>query len=394
MLATFVIGLREGLEAALIVGIVAAFLRQSGRSDALRLVWIGVGATVAFSAGVAILLQVWHGSLPHAQQEALEAIIGFAAVGMVTYMILWMRSHARGLRRDIEDATSTALAQGSALALVAMAVLAVLREGLETAVFLLAAFQASEEPLLAGVGAVLGVIVAVGMGYGIYRGGVRLNLGRFFRVTGVVLVFVAAGLVASSLHAAHEAGWLTIGQQQALDLTWLVQPGTLWSALLTGVLGIPPQPTMIELIGYLAYLVPMLVVVLWPVRPARVAQAAATLAIALVLVACSPSASEPASSEGPASGAADATVVSVTLTNDGCAPDPNTVPTGTAEIEVTNEGGDQVSEVELMQGDTVLGEAENLAPGLSGSFSAEVEPGTYTVYCPGADVEESPLEVE
>jgi high-affinity iron transporter len=394
MLATFVIGLREGLEAALIVGIVAAFLRQSGRSDALRLVWIGVAATVAFSAGVAILLQVWHGSLPHAQQEALEAVIGFAAVGMVTYMILWMRGHARGLRRDIEDAASTALARGSALALVAMAVLAVLREGLETAVFLLAAFQASEEPVLAGMGAVLGVIVAVGLGYGIYRGGVRLNLGRFFRITGVVLVFVAAGLVASSLHAAHEAGWLTIGQQQALDLTWLVQPGTLWSALLTGVLGIPPQPTVIELIGYLAYLVPMLLVVLWPVRPARVAQAAGTLAIALVLLGCSPSASDPAASETQASGAAGSTVVSVTLTNAGCAPDPATVPAGTVEFQITNDGGDQVSEVELMQGDSVLAEAENLAPGLSGSFSAAVEPGTYAVYCPGADVEESPLEVE
>jgi high-affinity iron transporter len=373
---------------------VAAFLRQSGRSDALRLVWIGVAATVAFSAGLAILLQVWHGSLPHAQQEALEAVIGFAAVGMVTYMILWMRGHARGLRRDIEDAASTALARGSALALVAMAVLTVLREGLETAVFLLAAFQASEEPVLAGMGAVLGVIVAVGLGYGIYRGGVRLNLGRFFRITGVVLVFVAAGLVASSLHAAHEAGWLTIGQQQALDLTWLVQPGTLWSALLTGVLGIPPQPTVIELIGYLAYLVPMLLVVLWPVRPARVAQAAGTLAIALVLLGCSPSASDPAASETQASGAAGSTVVSVTLTNAGCAPDPATVPAGTVEFQITNDGGDQVSEVELMQGDSVLAEAENLAPGLSGSFSAALEPGTYAVYCPGADVEESPLEVE
>ncbi|HEY7738152.1 MAG TPA: iron uptake transporter permease EfeU [Candidatus Limnocylindria bacterium] len=389
MLATFVIGLREGLEAALIVGIVAAFLRQSGRSDALRLVWIGVAGTVAFCIGVAVLLQIWHGSLPHAQQEALEAVIGLVAVGMVTYMILWMRSHARGLRRDIEDATSTALARGSALALVAAAVLAVLREGLETAVFLLAAFQASEQPLLAGLGAALGVVVAVGLGYAIYRGGVRLDLGRFFRLTGVVLVFVAAGLVASSLHAAHEAGWLTIGQQPALDLAWLVQPGTLWSSLLTGVLGIPPQPTVIELVGYLAYLVPMLLVVLWPVRPARTIQAAATLALMLALLGCSASAGEPGASAG-----SDSTVVSVTLTEAGCAPDPDTVPAGTVEFDVASEGGDGVDEVELMQGETVLAEAENLAPGLSGGFSLELEPGTYTVFCPGADTPESPLEVE
>ncbi len=273
MLATFVIGLREGLEAALIVGIVAAFLKQSGRTDALRLVWIGVALTVAFCVAFAIGLQLWSANLPQAQQEALETVIGFAAVAMVTYMILWMRRHARGLRRDIEESAATALARGSALALVAMAVLAVLREGLETAVFLLAAFQASQAPLAAGLGAVLGVVVAVVIGYGIYRGGVRLNLGRFFRITGVVLVFVAAGLVATSLHTAHAAGWLNIGQAQAFDLTWLVQPGTVLSSLLTGVLGIPAEPAVIEVIGYFLYLVPMLLVVLWPARPARPAPA-------------------------------------------------------------------------------------------------------------------------
>jgi high-affinity iron transporter len=269
MLATFVIGLREGLEAALIVGIVAAFLRQSGRADALRLVWIGVGLTVAFCVAFAVVLQLWSASLPEAQQEALETVIGFAAVAMVTYMILWMRRHARGLRRDIEESAATALARGSALALVGMAVLAVLREGLETAVFLLAAFQASVAPLAAGAGAVLGVLTAVAIGYGIYRGGVRLNLRRFFRITGVVLVFVAAGLVATSLHTAHEAGWLTIGQTPMFDLTGLVQPDTILSALFTGVLGIPAQPVVIEVVGYFLYLVPMLAVVLWPVRPTR-----------------------------------------------------------------------------------------------------------------------------
>lgn len=272
MLATFVIGLREGLEAALIVGIVAAFLRQSGRADALRLVGIGVAITVAFCVAFAVVLQLWSASLPQAQQEALETVIGFAAVAMVTYMILWMRRHARGLRRDIEESAATALARGSALALVAMAVLAVLREGLETAVFLLAAFQASQAPLAAGLGAVLGIVAAVAIGYGIYRGGVRLNLSRFFRITGVVLVFVAAGLVASSLRTAHEAGWLNVGQAMAFDLTWLVQPGTVLSSLLTGVLGIPAQPAVIEVVGYFLYLIPMLLVVLWPVRPARPAQ--------------------------------------------------------------------------------------------------------------------------
>jgi high-affinity iron transporter len=153
-----------------------------------------------------------------------------------------------------------------------MAVFAVLREGLETAVFLLAAFNASESALLAGLGALLGILVAVAVGYGIYRGGVRLNLARFFRITGVILVFVAAGLVASSLHSAYEAGWITFGQTPVADLSWLVQPGTVLSALFTGVLGIPAEPTVIEAIGYFAYLVPMLLIVLWPARPPQPAQ--------------------------------------------------------------------------------------------------------------------------
>jgi high-affinity iron transporter len=272
VLATFVIGLREGLEAALIVGIVAAFLRQAGRADALRFVWIGVALTVAACVAFALGLQLWSANLPYKEQEALETVLGFAAVGVVTYMILWMRSHARGLRRNLEAATASALATGSTVALVTMAVFAVLREGLETAVFLLAAFNASESALLAGLGALLGILVAVAVGYGIYRGGVRLNLARFFRITGVILVFVAAGLVASSLHSAYEAGWVTFGQTAVADLSWLVQPGTVLSALFTGVLGIPREPTVIEAIGHFAYLVPMLLLVLWPSRPPQPAQ--------------------------------------------------------------------------------------------------------------------------
>jgi len=268
MLATFVIGLREGLEAALIVGIVAAFLRQRGRLDALRMVWIGVAIAIAVCAAGAVLLQAWSASLPQAQQEGLETVIGLAAVAMVSYMILWMRGHARGLKRELERATEAAIESGTAAALVAMAVLAVFREGFETAVFLLAAFNASTAPLAAGIGAVLGIVVAAGLGYGLYRGGIRIDLARFFRVTGFVLVLVAAGLVATAAHTAHEAGWLNAGQQQLLDLAWLVQPGSIASALLTGVLGIQPRPTLIEAVAWLAYLVPMALVVLWP-APAR-----------------------------------------------------------------------------------------------------------------------------
>jgi high-affinity iron transporter len=266
VLPTFVIGLREGLEAALIVGIIAAFLGQEGRRDALRQVWIGTAAAVVICIGIGVGLQLVSQDLPQRQQEGLETVVGAFAVAMVTYMIIFMRRHARDLKGDLEGAAASALASGSTRALVLMAFLAVLREGFETAVFLLATFHASGDATASWLGAVIGILLAVAIGYGIYRGGVRLNLARFFRVTGLVLVVVAAGLVMTAFRTANEAGWLTVGQVQAFDLSWLVRPGTPLSSLFTGVLGIQPYPVWIEVIAWLAYLVPMIVIVVWPAR--------------------------------------------------------------------------------------------------------------------------------
>jgi high-affinity iron transporter len=264
VLATLVIGLREGLEASLIVGIIAAFLGRHGRRDALRQVWIGVAAAVVLclliGAGLVVLAQ----ELPQQAQEGLETVIGLFAVVMVTFMIVWMARHSRGMKKELEGAASEALQRGSASALVAMAFLAVLREGFETSVFLVSVLQNSGSVALGGVGAVVGILIAVAIGYGIYRGGVRLNLGRFFKITGLVLVLVAAGLVMSALHTAHEAGWLNAGQAQALDLSWLVRPGTVVESLATGVLGLQARPVVIEVVGWLVYAIPMLVYVAWP----------------------------------------------------------------------------------------------------------------------------------
>jgi high-affinity iron transporter len=264
VLPTFVIGLREGVEASLIVGIVAAFLRQQGRLDALRWMWTGVTVAVVLCIGVAVALQIVDDALPQKQQEGLETVVAAVAVGMVTFMIVWMRRHARSLAGELRTHAAGALASGSVWALVAMAFFAVVREGLETSVFLLAAFQASGNALAAGAGAVLGILVAVGIGWGIYGGGIRLNLSRFFRVTSVALVLVAAGLVMSAIHTAHEATWLNSLQEHAVDLSWLVRPGSVLSSLLTGVLGLQPQPTVGEAAGWLIYAIPMLVFVLWP----------------------------------------------------------------------------------------------------------------------------------
>ena len=267
MLPTFIIGLREGLEAALIVGIVAAFLVRQGRRDALRQVWAGVLLAVGICLAVGIGLDVVEQSLPQAGQEGLETVIGVVAVALVTAMILWMRKHSRTLKSGLEEAATVALARGSTRALVGMAFLAVFREGFETSVFLLATFQASVDRTSSVVGALLGIGAALVLGYGIYRGGTRINLKRFFTVTSVVLVVVAAGLLMTAAHTAHEAGWLDAGQATALDLRWLVQPGTPWSAVVTGVLGLQPRPTVVEAVLWVAYVVALLVVVLWPQRP-------------------------------------------------------------------------------------------------------------------------------
>jgi high-affinity iron transporter len=250
----------------LIVGIVGAFLVREGRGDAMRQVWAGVAVAVALCIGIAVMLRVVGQQLPQREQEGLETVIGVIAVAAVTYMIVWMRRHAQGIKSELEGSAAMALAAGSTMALVAMAFLAVLREGFETSVFMLAAFQDASDPAAAGAGAVIGLVAATGIGLGIYRGGVRINLSRFFRVTGLILVFVAAGLLATSLHTAHEAGWFNSLQGQALDLSWLVQPGTISGSLLTGMLGLQPKPTVGETLIYLIYALPMAIYVLWPDR--------------------------------------------------------------------------------------------------------------------------------
>ncbi len=386
MLATFVIGLREGLEAALIVGIIAAFLKQSNRPDALRAVWAGVGAAVTVCLAVGVALQLISAGLPQRQQEMLECVVAAIAVAMITYMVLWMRSHSRGLKADLQDAAGSALARGSAAALVVMAFLAVIREGFETAVFLLAAFQSTVSPVQASIGVVLGIAVAVGLGYLIYRGGVRLNLSRFFRITGVVLVLVAAGLVMSTLRAAYEAGWLTAGQQTALDLTAISRPGSVQESLLTGMLGIRATLPVVEVVAYLLYAVPMLAVVLWPPSrtPARrtvgvllTGVAGVSLVVAVLLAVLAPAApGRVQGSQGPfalvsVSGAAggsatiklNADVTDAELTVD-AAGSPNA---GTSTLSAT--GHDAATSGTVFTGSPITSTPDAAAAGLPASLT-------------------------
>jgi high-affinity iron transporter len=261
MLPTFVIGLREGVEAALIVGIIAAFLIQRGERKAIRSMWLGVAIAIALCIGVAVVLSVIGENLPFKQREIMEGVLALIAVAGVTYMIIWMRRHSRGLKGILEENAAAALVAGSSLALIGMAFFAVIREGLETAIFMLAAFQNSTDPMATGLGAVIGVVVAVALGYAIYKGGVRINLSRFFRI---------------AVHSLSEAGVVTQLQSSAFDLTWLVAPGSVRAALLTGMLGLQPVPTTAEMFAWLLYAIPMGAYVLWPQRSGRRTEQLAT----------------------------------------------------------------------------------------------------------------------
>jgi high-affinity iron transporter len=264
VLPTFVIGLREGLEASLIVGIIAAFLIQRERRSALRSMWIGVAAAVALCLAIAIAAEVAGRDLPQRQREGMTAVLSLVAVCAVSYMIVWMRRHARELRNSVERSAETALGAASSGTIVGMAFLAVLREGLETAVFLLATFKASTSPRASATGAVLGLAASVALGYAIFKGGVKIDMGRFFRLTGFVLVLVASGLMASAIEAAAGAGWISGLGGPAMNLGSIVASGSILGAALSGMFGVRPQPTWAEVAAWLAYAIPMGAFVLWP----------------------------------------------------------------------------------------------------------------------------------
>jgi len=229
--------------------------------------FIGLGIAVAASIAVGVGLDLVSAALPQAQQEMLETVIGGIAVVFVTTMIIWMNRNAFHLKGELERDAAQAINTGGSLALAVMAFLAVLKEGFETAVFLLAAVQATHgSHWSAAAGGVAGIAVAVGIGVGLYFGALKVNLGRFFRITGIFLVFIAAGLVMSSLRTAHEAGWITIGQQKVADLSSWMSARSVFGALITGMFGIPTDPRLIEVVGWSLYAVPVLLVFLWPAR--------------------------------------------------------------------------------------------------------------------------------
>lgn len=268
MLANLLIGLREGLEAALVVSILVAFLVRTDRRDALPKVWAGVAVAVAISVAVTVGLGFAQQQLTFTAQEALGGSLSIVAVGFVTWMIFWMRKVGRTISAELEDRLSSAVAMGST-AVVVMAALAVGREGLETALFFYTAAQAAGETTQPLIGFLVGIAIAVGLAYLIYRGALRINLGKFFTVTGVLLIFVAAGILAYGVHDLQEAAILPGLTTLAFDVSAAIPPDSWYGTLLKGIFNFSPQTTVLEAIVWIAYVATVLPLFLRPTRSKR-----------------------------------------------------------------------------------------------------------------------------
>ncbi len=259
MLVSFLIMFREGVEAALIVGIIASYLQQTGRGAWMPVVWIGILLALALSLAVGAALQLASMEFPQKAQELFEAAIGIAAVLVLTSMVFWMRKAARSIKAELHHSIDAAF-DGSAargLGLIAMVFFAVAREGLESVFFLLATFQESGGAG-APAGALLGVLLAGAVGYGIYIGGLKLNLRRFFRWTGVFILVVAAGILANSVRALHEAGLWNHLQTVLFDMSPVLPLDSALGSVLAGIFGYIDAPTVGEAAAYLAFLLPSL----------------------------------------------------------------------------------------------------------------------------------------
>lgn len=276
MTAAFFVTLREGLEAALIVGIICAYLVKAGRRDALRLVALGVGAALVLSVGIGVVVVATIGRLPLVVQETFEGVTALLAVAVLTWMLFWMRAQGRSMKGALESEVAAALGQGSTRALVGLAFVAVIREGLETILFLLAILGASGDIAGALAWAIAGLATAVVLGWAIFAMGIRIDLRRFFLVTSVLLIFVAAGLCAYAVRELTEAGWLPL-TPVAFDLSGVLSERGLVGSVLAGVFAYRAAPTVLEVVAWLAYLVPVLVIFLWPRRPAAVARPGASV---------------------------------------------------------------------------------------------------------------------
>lgn len=255
-MAAFLVMLREGVEAALIVAILLAYVRHFEQRRPRRLIWLGTLAAVGISVVVGIILFATIGELEGRAEEITEGVIALAAAGLLTWMIFWMGKQARAIRNQLESQVDAALAAGG-WALASVAFVAVLREGLESALFLVSTTVGDEANGGQLLGGLLGVLLAAGIGYVIYRGGRKLNLRQFFRVTGILIILFAAGLVSTGIHELQEAGVFPTIVEHLWTFSFAAPEGNNGWAFLKSLIGWRHNPSLLMVAAYLAYLIPV-----------------------------------------------------------------------------------------------------------------------------------------
>jgi high-affinity iron transporter len=269
MLSSLLITLREGLEAALIVGIILAYLARTDNRRGFKSVWLGVSLAVVGSliAGAAIYLLA--GEFSGQAEGIFEGLAMFLAVGVLTWMIFWMRKQAVNIKAHLHAQIQSVLTTGSSLGLVVLAFVVVVREGIETVLFLFAATRVAESPVLFAAGGFLGLAVAIGIGYSVYKGASRLNLRAFFNVTSIVLIVFAAGLLAHGIHEFQEAGIVPIVVEHLWDINHILPESSTFGRFLSAILGYNGNPSLVEVVAYSVYLVLALGSYFRPIKVAK-----------------------------------------------------------------------------------------------------------------------------
>jgi len=258
MLSNYLIGLREGIEAALVVSILLTYLVRTNRHSLIRFVWYGVGSALVASILIAVGLETISSELSETLEPIFAGFVSFIAVGFVTWMIFWMKRSAKTISSDLRNQLDNAAVSGGAIAVAAMAFVAVLREGAETAIFFWAAAHATGNSVASVVGLVLGLGTAVIVGWIFYRSTSTINLSKFFKVTSILLVFVAAGVLSYGIHEFQEVGWLPGEDNVLLDLSGVLVEGTFFATLVAGLFNLKPTTTTLQVIGYVSYSVTVL----------------------------------------------------------------------------------------------------------------------------------------
>lgn len=245
MISSLLVGLREGLEAALIVAILIAYLVKRDLRAYIPRVWLGTGLAVVISISTAALLYSTSNSLDEAQEEIFAGTTSILAAGLITWLTFWMAAHARDLKNNLHEKMDAALT-GSSFALAGVAFFAVIREGLETAIFMFPSSQASGSTSQSVFGLVLGLAISVIAGYGTFKGVIKLNIGKVFQVVGAMLIVVAAGVLTYGIHELQEAGVIGFGTTTAFDITSAINPEGLIGSLLKGFISFRGTASTLE----------------------------------------------------------------------------------------------------------------------------------------------------